>query len=233
VIDPVSAELELRAHLSWPWRPALAAALALHALIATALLLVPVRHARPLLFPSVLVRFVAAPVPAGSHAGAAATPAVQVPVPSAARVNPRRASAPPTKPAAAKANAERAVGAPGPPSGSAGAASAGARTGHGIGVDTGAAGEGESFPFAYYLERVVAAIEQSWFKPAAAADTHCRVLCRIERSGRLVEAGLEEASAVAAFDRAALRAVYAASPFPPLPQAYTGAMLTLHLEFGP
>ncbi|MBP1619594.1 MAG: TonB terminal [Acidobacteria bacterium] len=59
------------------------------------------------------------------------------------------------------------------------------------------------------------------------------MLSRIDRGGRLVESGIELPSGVAAFDRAALRAVYAAAPFPPLPQGFGGSTLTLHLDFGP
>ena len=94
-------------------------------------------------------------------------------------------------------------------------------------------GTEEVFPFTYYLNRVLGSIEGNWFKPPVPPDTRCRVRCRIDRSGLLIEAGIEEPSAVAAFDRAALRAVYASAPYPPLPLGFTGASLTLHLEFGP
>ncbi|MFN3413264.1 MAG: TonB family protein, partial [Thermoanaerobaculum sp.] len=106
--------------------------------------------------------------------------------------------------------------------------SAGAAGGLGL---AGSGVEGPPFPYQYYLERVLAAIEQSWFKPPALPGTRCRVRCRIGRSGELKEAGLEEPSGVGAFDRAALRAVYAAAPFPPLPQGFGGSELILHLEF--
>jgi len=99
-----------------------------------------------------------------------------------------------------------------------------------LGVDSGAT-EG-TFPFTYYLNRVLALIESNWFRPFAPAETRCRVRCVIDRSGRLLEAGLEQESASAAFDRAALRAVYAAAPLPPLPQGFGGTTLTLHLDFG-
>jgi len=242
MIDPVSAELELRERLSLPWKPALAAAVALHALAATVLLLVPARRTRPLLLPSVLVRFVAPAALAHPHpSSATGTPQhATAPMPTAAQSAPPRALAH-TKPTPPKAAAEKRLASAGPtaavaanpPTAGAGAATAPGLTGHGVGVDAGTGNDGEAFPFSYYLERVLAAIEQSWFKPAVAPETRCRVLCRVERSGRLVEAGIEEVSAVPAYDRAALRAVYAASPFPPLPQAYTGTVLTLHLEFGP
>jgi len=79
----------------------------------------------------------------------------------------------------------------------------------------------------------LALIESNWFRPPDAPESRCRVLCRLDRSGRLIEAGIEQPSQTPAFDRAALRAVYASSPFPPLPQGYGGGTLTLHLEFGP
>jgi TonB family protein len=102
----------------------------------------------------------------------------------------------------------------------------------GLALGIGSGGGEETFPFTYYLNRVLALIESNWFRPPAPADTHCRVRCVIDRSGRLVEAGLEQESASAAFDRAALRAVYAAAPLPPLPQGFGGTTLTIHLEFG-
>ncbi len=103
----------------------------------------------------------------------------------------------------------------------------------GIALGVASGGAEESFPFAYYLNRVLGLIESNWFRPPAPTDTRCRIRCVIDRAGRLVEAGLEQESASAAFDRAALRAVYAAAPLPPLPQGFGGTTLTLHLEFGP
>ena len=76
-------------------------------------------------------------------------------------------------------------------------------------------------------------MESNWYRPPAPAETRCRVRCRVDRTGRLLEAGIEESSGVAAFDRAALRAVYAATPLPPLPQGFSGQALTVHLDFGP
>jgi protein TonB len=102
----------------------------------------------------------------------------------------------------------------------------------GIALGAGSGGGDESFPFTYYLNRVLAVIEGNWFRPPAPPATRCTVRCVIDRSGRLVDAGLEQESASPAFDRAALRAVYAAAPFPPLPEGFGGTTLTLHLEFG-
>jgi TonB family protein len=102
----------------------------------------------------------------------------------------------------------------------------------GIALGVASGGGEEPFPFIYYLNRVLAIIESNWYRPLAPPDTRCRVRCVIERSGRLVEAGLEQESASPAYDRAALRAVYAANPLPPLPQGFGGNTLTLHLDFG-
>ncbi len=93
-------------------------------------------------------------------------------------------------------------------------------------------GTDEVFPYDYYLQRVLALIESNWFRPPAPEATRCRVRARIDRSGRLLEAGISLESGMPAFDRAALRAVFAAAPFPPLPQGFGGTTLTIHLEFG-
>ena len=68
--------------------------------------------------------------------------------------------------------------------------------------------------------------------PPAPVGTVCRLRCVLDRTGRLLDAGLEAESQTPAFDRAALRAVYASAPFPPLPEGFGGSTLTLHLEFG-
>lgn len=102
-----------------------------------------------------------------------------------------------------------------------------------LGVSSGTDGGDTSFPYAYYLTRLLGLIESNWFRPPSPAGTRCRVLCRLDRSGRLLDTGIEESSGIPAFDRAALRAVYASAPLPPLPQGWVGSTLTLHLEFGP
>jgi protein TonB len=87
------------------------------------------------------------------------------------------------------------------------------------------------FHFTYYIERMLALIESRWYKPAVPAATGARVRFRIQRNGRLDGIELEESSGVPSFDRAALRAMYAANPLPPLPPAYGKQTLTVHLRF--
>lgn len=255
MIDPVSAELEQRARLQLPWRWALTGALALHLAAGLALTLGGSHRPRALSFPSVQVRLTAglpaparpAGAPAGpAHAGPAARAAATAAPAPARKTVPAGKTAPRGKPTpqprsrqsetdtaeAPPVNAAPGVARPGNgagtggPAGGTGAVSGGIALGAGTGTE-------EVFPFTYYLNRVLGSIESNWFKPTVPADTRCRVRCRIDRSGRLVEAGIEEPSAVPAFDRAALRAVYASAPYPPLPLGFAGASLTIHLEFGP
>jgi TonB family protein len=78
---------------------------------------------------------------------------------------------------------------------------------------------------------MLALIESRWFKPAVPEGTAARVRFRIHRDGRLDGIELEASSGSPTFDRAALRAMYAANPLPPLPPAYRKQTLTVHLTF--
>jgi TonB family protein len=105
------------------------------------------------------------------------------------------------------------------------------------GLSLGGGGGGQTpglpadFQFTYYIERMLALIESRWFKPAVPEGTAARVRFRIHRDGRLDGIALEASSGSPSFDRAALRAMYAANPLPPLPPAYRTPTLTVHLTF--
>jgi protein TonB len=245
--DPVSEELERRAHLDLRWRWALAGAVSIHVAAAALLFMTQARGRRALTLPRIQVRITAAPVagPAPSKpaaAAASAAPARQAVETTAKKPKSRREpEAPPRHPIPDK-QAKRPAQTEAEPPRAPSEATRGAAEGPGngltspkAGIALGAAGGvgEEPFPFTYYLNRVLALIEGNWFRPPSSAGTTCRVRCVIDRSGRLIEAGLEAESQTPAFDRAALRAVYASAPFPPLPQSFGGSTLTLHLEFGP
>jgi TonB family protein len=246
--DAVGEELARRWSEPWPWRSALGIAVALHVGLAALLAVAPTHGRRALQLPSVQVRMVtpaaaslpvrhAAGTPAASPrtAPAPSRPATRKAAPPAAKP-PRRSATPGAKTVAVPTAAPAPVAA-GPQAGDAAAPDGGAAgmrsPGGGIALGGGANGAEEPFPFTYYLDRFISGVESNWYRPPAPAETRCRVRCRIDRTGRLLEAGIEEASGVAAFDRAALRAVYAATPFPPLPQGFSGQALTVHLDFGP
>jgi protein TonB len=116
-----------------------------------------------------------------------------------------------------------------PPEPAAGGVGSGLSVGASAGGGT--AGIPSDFHFTYYVERMLALIESRWYKPAVSAGTRARVGFVIDTSGRLSEIRLEESSGVASFDRAALRAIYAANPLPPLPPAYKKPNLRVHLSF--
>lgn len=107
--------------------------------------------------------------------------------------------------------------------------------GGGLSVGGGAGPEVPGIPsdfhFTYYVQRMLALIEARWYKPAVPAGTSARVRFTIDRDGRVSRVELESASGNSSFDRAALRALYAANPLPPLPPAYRKPTLTVHLTF--
>jgi TonB family protein len=98
-------------------------------------------------------------------------------------------------------------------------------------VSGGASGIPADFHFTYYIERMLALIESRWYKPSVPPGTRARVGFVILKSGKVEGIRLEESSGNSSFDRAALRAMYAANPLPPLPPAYGEPSLTVHLSF--
>jgi len=102
-----------------------------------------------------------------------------------------------------------------------------------VGENTGGGAPGipADFHFTYYIERMLALIESRWYKPSAPPGARARVRFVILKSGKVEGIQLEESSGISSFDRAALRAMYAANPLPPLPPAYGKPSLTIHLSF--
>jgi len=232
--DPVSEELSKRAQQPMPWRWALVAALGLHLAAFFALLAAARPSPKALSLPTVRVHLAPLPVasaPSAPAAGRESGPPASKPLspaPSPAPAQPK-ALRPAQGAKSQGGKGEKPQAPPATPAPSQGGEGKGSGAG-GLNVASGTV-EGPPFPYQYYLDRVLAAIEENWFKPQAPPGTRCRVRCRIARSGELKEAGLEEPSEHGAFDRSALRAVYAAAPFPPLPQGFAAPELILHLEF--
>ncbi|MCU1347297.1 MAG: TonB family protein [Acidobacteria bacterium] len=124
--------------------------------------------------------------------------------------------------------------APAPPTPA--AATPAATTGIGIAeVPVGGAGvtglEGGDFPYTIYIENMKRLVGTKWFRPQTGNGSITTVYFVIERDGSIRDAKVETPSGNGTFDRAALRAILEASPLPPLPFAYNGTYLGVHLTF--
>ncbi len=87
------------------------------------------------------------------------------------------------------------------------------------------------FNYSYYIERMLVTIGTNWFKPAQTVPTSPVIRFQILRDGSISDAEVERSSGLAFVDRAALRAVLASSPLPPLPSEFGGNHLGVHLIF--
>lgn len=225
-----------------PW---VVVALLLHAGVAAAAYVVGRRAAsRPIQLPSVSVKIVRPEAPSRRQVEAAgprrstpapqptARPATPVPRPSPAPSAPPREEPSRQSSADAMQSADAAATpVPTRPAEEAGGGGSGPGLSVGEGGGGAATGIPSDFHFTYYVERMLALIESRWYKPGAPSGTRARVGFVILKDGRLEAIRLEESSGLPSFDRAALRAIYAANPLPPLPPAYAKPSLTVHLSF--
>lgn len=91
--------------------------------------------------------------------------------------------------------------------------------------------EGGDFPYTLYLQGMQRRIGSNWFRPQVGPGTAAVIYFRILRDGTIGEAKVETSSGNGTFDRAALSAVRSSSPLNPLPFAYDGTYLGVHLTF--
>jgi protein TonB len=250
-MDAVGAILAEKEKDNFPWAAGATLALLLHCGIAGAFLVSslakPVRLAPPR---AVAVRILSA--------GALRVSAPSAPAPAAEPAKPRIEKPPeeappppsekavllpareekkkkPTPAPAAPVTAPRAPELSLPSSGEqagapAGATSQAAGGGGSAGVG-GAQFDQPDFKYSYYVDRMVLAIATNWFKPTQNVPVNPVVKFRIERDGTVTDPQIERSSGLPFVDRAALRAVIASSPLPPLPADYTGGHLGVHLVF--
>jgi protein TonB len=134
-------------------------------------------------------------------------------VPGPSTKQPNQQAAAPAAPAAAQP-------------GTGGAAGMGGNVGVG-----GATFDQPDFNYSYYVERMLVTIGMNWFKPAESVPISPMIRFRIERDGTINDPQIERSSGLPFVDRAALRAVMASSPLPPLPQEFGGRYLGVHLIF--
>jgi TonB family protein len=248
--DPVAEVLERRAALDRGIGGGVALSLLAHAL-ATALGVYAAMHQEPPMTASIVnIKF--APIAQPAAPPKSATPHLAAPQPATAPKpllqEPHPVlQQPKTKPAAkpepktvpfspfgrsTKKGSENAPPPPPPAAPTAPSAPAGAV---GADVPVGGAGvvglEGGDFPYTIYIERMRTLIGAQMFRGQVAPGISATVHFRIERDGTIHDVTLEASSGNGTFDRAAQRAVLAASPLPPLPFAYNGTSLGVRLVF--
>lgn len=88
--------------------------------------------------------------------------------------------------------------------------------------------EDPNFTYGYYLDRVVSVISENWTRPPIGV-IDARLHFRILPDGTVVELKILRSSGDESFDQAALRAVRASSPLPPLPKSYEKDFLGINL----
>ncbi len=243
-MDPVSRILERRERQRNRLLPWAVAALLLHAGVGLGVLLAArIEPPARTFSPSVSVRLVHLPAPARARARRRPRPApTAVPRPTPRpRATPAPTRRPEPRPESEQGRpSEHAMAEPTPgPTATPEPAppEPGLRSASGalsLGGDRSAGGPPalpEDFRFSYYVQRMLTLIESRWYKPPVPPGTAARVRFTILRSGQVTGIALEQSSGVPSFDRAALRALYAANPLPPLPPGYARTSITVHLTF--
>lgn len=95
------------------------------------------------------------------------------------------------------------------------------------------ASEGSLPSDSYYLALILSKISQNWNNPyqGKKETVRAQIFFRIDKNGKLQEVKVENSSGDAIFDQSALRAVYDAKVFPPLPEEMKLSNLGVHFEF--
>ena len=89
------------------------------------------------------------------------------------------------------------------------------------------------FPHAWYLRQVLQKVEERWQtqnRPNEPGQTP-RIYVEIQRDGTIGSPRIEQSSGSTYYDRAALRAISEASPFPPLPSDWNKPALRVLFNF--
>ena len=109
----------------------------------------------------------------------------------------------------------------------------GVTVGAGAGDGTGIAVDAARFPFSYYLSAIESRVSDNWYSAVSesGAGLTCVVYFRLKRDGSVEDVRVETGSGNGYFDRAAIRAVKSAAPFPPLPRGFPDDFLGIHFTF--
>ena len=251
-MDAVGNILAERRRDRLPWAPASVLAALLHAAVLVAFLLSalarPMHYAAPRavavrLLPAGAIRATTQPeTPQPAPPPAAPKPKIEKPPPEEPPKPSKNALLLPAKEDKKKKPTPPPVSRPGPAVSpnvslpSAGEEATGAASSSAAGAG-GTAGIGSlkldqaDFKYPVYIERMVQIISLNWFKPAQAVQTNPIVHFQIERDGTITDPRIVTSSGLPFVDRAALRAVLASSPLPPLPAEYGGPHLGIQVVF--
>jgi len=93
----------------------------------------------------------------------------------------------------------------------------------------------KDFPYSYYLNLLRYRVQENWNPPYQETRKNQKISAivgfKILRNGKITAVSVEASSERFLFDQAALRAIYAAGPLPPLPDEFSGDDLGVHIEF--
>jgi periplasmic protein TonB len=88
------------------------------------------------------------------------------------------------------------------------------------------------FHFPYYLNIIQKRVSANWnFDYSGAAHQKVVVFFKIDKAGKVYDQKIEQSSGISFLDQSALRAVLLSSPFPQLPESYSGSFLAVHFGF--
>jgi len=89
------------------------------------------------------------------------------------------------------------------------------------------------FPYAWYLRQVLQKVEEHWQTQNRSSEPaqKPRIYVEIRKDGSIAPPRIEQSSGSSFYDRAALRAITEASPFPPLPQDWANPSLRVLFNF--
>jgi TonB family protein len=89
------------------------------------------------------------------------------------------------------------------------------------------------FPYAWYLRQVLQKVEERWQTQNRSSEPAQKphIYVEIRRDGSIAPPRIEQSSGSSFYDRAALRAITEASPFPPLPADWANPSLRVLFNF--
>lgn len=89
-----------------------------------------------------------------------------------------------------------------------------------------------SFDYPYWFEQAFSKIQSNWINSVEVdGEIVCVIYFQVIKSGRLIEARVETASGIEAFDQGCLASIYKSAPFPPLPSEFADEVIGITLPF--